>query len=133
MTIFELVAFEAPDHLTIALPSSGAARRVFGDLAMTYRVLALTPRSSRLVVKLTFRYPPGLYGAWLRCCFPALDLVMMRRQLLNLKRLAESESAECPPPEEFRRGRYSGRRRCRTHSPSRDVARNCVPPLRNRS
>jgi hypothetical protein len=48
---------------------------------------------SRLVVKLLTAPGPGLVGAVMRRLLPAGDLVMMRRQLLNLKALAEASAA----------------------------------------
>ena len=47
-------------------------------------------RSCRLLVKLLVRYPGGVYGAFLRAFLPWGDLVMMRKQLLTLKALAET-------------------------------------------
>jgi hypothetical protein len=41
------------------------------------------------VVKLLVRHPARFPGAWLRPFLPAGDLIMMRKQLLNLKHLAE--------------------------------------------
>jgi hypothetical protein len=43
-----------------------------------------------LLVKLLVKHPRGLYGTLMRIVLPWGDLVMMRRQLLNLKRLAEA-------------------------------------------
>jgi len=55
-------------------------------VAVTYLVVPRPPDRSRLVVKLCWHYPamPGL--GWLLAWS---DLVMMRKQLLNLKALAE--------------------------------------------
>ena len=55
-------------------------------MAVTYLVVPRPPDRSRLVVKLCWHYPamPGL--GWLLAWS---DLVMMRKQLLNLKALAE--------------------------------------------
>jgi hypothetical protein len=87
MTIFALVEFEAGRQLTLLLRR---ARRLFGEVAVTYMVLPSRERQSRLVVKLLVRFPGGRSGAWvLRPLLPWGDLVMMRRQLLNLKALAE--------------------------------------------
>jgi len=86
MTTFELVEFERDRHLTIVLRRM---RTVFGEFAVTYAVHPVDDRRCRLVVKLAWRYPrrwPRLAAA----TGPWLDLVMMRRQLLNLKALAEA-------------------------------------------
>jgi hypothetical protein len=86
ITIFALVEFEPERHLTLLLRSG---RAVFGDIAGTYGVLASGAAGSRLIVKLLVRYPAGLYRLT-RCVLPWGDLVMMRRQLLTLKALAEA-------------------------------------------
>ena len=44
-------------------------------------------------MKLLVVYPRGIAGRVLAAVLPAGDLVMMRRQLLNLKALAEASSA----------------------------------------
>lgn len=84
MALFELVEFEPDRHLTIVLRRG---RAVFGDVAVTYLVTERPGGGSRLVVKVLVRYP------WLRAVaerlFPLGDLVMMRKQLLTLKELAE--------------------------------------------
>jgi hypothetical protein len=43
-----------------------------------------------LLAKLRVGYPRGLAGWLMRIVLPPGDLVMMRRQLLTLKRLAEA-------------------------------------------
>ena len=92
MTVFEVAAFEPGRQLTFVLTRP---RRARGAVAATYMVLPRGPHRSRIVVKLVIRYPGPL--AVLRRCLPPLgtlllagDLVMMRRQLLNLRRLAEA-------------------------------------------
>ncbi len=86
MTIFDLVAFEPGRHLTLRLRRRGG---LFGDVAVTYLVVPRPPDGSRLVVKLRWRYPTVPVG-WLACrLLPWGDLVMMRKQLLTLKALAE--------------------------------------------
>lgn len=93
MTIFDLVAFEQDRHLTLLL---ARARRLFGDVAITYLVVPQAAGRVRLVVKLRVRYPRTRVGASLvRRALPWGDLFMMRRQLLNLKRLAERGGREC--------------------------------------
>ncbi len=89
MMIFRLASFAVDDHLTIDLRN----HRLFGDLAISYVVVPDGPRRSRLVVKLVTVPVRGIAGAVLRRLLPVGDLVMMRRQLLNLKALAESSAA----------------------------------------
>lgn len=89
MRMFELVDFEPDRHLTIVL-ADATSRGVFGDLACTYAVTAGLRARSRIVVKLVIGYPRGPIGWVMRPLLPIGDLIMMRRQLLNLKRLAEA-------------------------------------------
>jgi hypothetical protein len=89
--IFELASFEVDEHVTISV----RRHRVFGDVAISYVVVPGSgPRTSRLVVKLVTVPARGPAGAVLRHLLPAGDLVMMRRQLLNLKTLAEATARE---------------------------------------
>lgn len=83
MDIFNLVDFEHDSHITIRADSA-----LFGQIAVSYVV---HPRGemSRLVVKLLLRVPRNPLGPVWRRFLPAADLVMMRKQLLTLKALAE--------------------------------------------
>jgi hypothetical protein len=78
MTIFTLVDFAPDDHVT-ALTTGG----VFGDVVVTYRVRPCDG-VTRLVVKMRWRFPRGLFGAVSRYVLPAGDLVMMHKQLRTL-------------------------------------------------
>ena len=91
MTIFRLIAFEPGRSLTLALDSHLYASAL-GSLVGTYRVDP-APAGARIVAKILVRYPKGAYGTLLRTVLPALDLAMFRKQLLNLKRLAERDAA----------------------------------------
>jgi hypothetical protein len=86
MTIFELAAFERDVHLTLRLLRPG----LFPPLACSYLVAPEGAARARLLVKLAVGETPGLYGRIATRLLPWGDLVMMRRQLLNLKRLAET-------------------------------------------
>lgn len=94
MRIFALVDFERDRNLTIRLKSGTRASRTFGDLAVSYLIVPGKTDSCRLLVKLIGLYPPGAKGRFMRAFLPWGDLIMMRRQLLNLKKLAESTTRE---------------------------------------
>ena len=92
MRIFKLTAFEEDRHLTLRLKGKSRASQTFGDIGLSYVLVPVddgSPQSCRLLVKLIAKYPRGLYGRMMRVLLPWGDLIMMRRQLLNLKRLAE--------------------------------------------
>ena len=89
MRIFDLVSFETDRHITIRLKPNSSATRNFGDVACSYVIRQTSPASCRLLVKLIAKYPPGLKGAFMGRLLPWGDLIMMRRQLLNFKELAE--------------------------------------------
>jgi hypothetical protein len=94
MRIFDLTKFEKDRHLTVRLKPASAASKTFGDVAVSYVIVPIDNRSRtrcRLLVKLVTKYPRGFYGRMLRSLLPWGDLIMMRRQLLNLKRLAEAD------------------------------------------
>jgi hypothetical protein len=84
-TIFRLAEFEPGESLTIHHRG-----RVFGEVACTYWAKEVDENRSRIVVKLLWKPARrGLLGTAGRLLLPPGDLVMMRRQLLNLKQLAE--------------------------------------------
>ena len=58
----------------------------------TYLVASGGGGHSRLIVKLAVTAPAGFRGWIARRLLPAGDLVMMRKQLLTLKRLAERDA-----------------------------------------
>lgn len=93
MRIFRLTAFEKDRHLTLRLKGKSRASQSFGDLALSYLLVPIRGdrlvQRCRLLVKLIVKHPPGLYGRLMRTVLPWGDLIMMRHQLLNLKRLAE--------------------------------------------
>ena len=89
MSIFNLAGFEQDRHLTIRLKAPSSAAQVFGDVAASYFIVPNAADSCRLLVKLIAKYPQGSKGRVMRALLPWGDLIMMRRQLLNLKQLAE--------------------------------------------
>jgi hypothetical protein len=92
MSIFELVAFEPDRHLTVR--TRGFAPGLFPALAVSYVVAPVAPRETRLLAKRAFQVRPGLLSAAARSFLTWGDLVMMRKQLLTLKALAEASSGD---------------------------------------
>jgi hypothetical protein len=89
MTIFTLTSFKENQHLTIRLRSR-TATSVFGDIAVSYLIVPGPGTTCRLLVKLVAQYSQTFRGRFMRRFLPWGDLVMMRKQLINLKRLAEA-------------------------------------------
>ena len=92
MTIFTLTSFTTNEHLTIRLKPSRSAKSVFGDIAVSYLIVLISKHCCRLLVKLVVHYSHTIKGRLMRRFLPWGDLIMMRKQLMNLKRLAEGKS-----------------------------------------
>jgi hypothetical protein len=103
VAIFRLASFERNRQLTLV----ARGNRVFGDVALTYRVEATGPEECRLVVKLAVRYPRQPLGRLGRWWLPTGDLVMMRRQVLNLRALAERDAHTAGPAPDDPSGRVA--------------------------
>jgi len=89
MTIFHLVSFEDGRSITVDSTSSS-----FGRVAVTYSVASADTEQCRLVAKVVFQTPRGLFGRAVRRALPAGDLIMMRKQLLTLKALSERDAGQ---------------------------------------
>lgn len=89
--MFKLVEFEENRHLTLVMDSPKAAA-LYGMIAGSYVVSPTGSKGCRLVGKLLIHYPRGGAGRFMRWLLPWGDFVMMRKQFLTLKELAE-ESA----------------------------------------
>ncbi|WBQ05325.1 hypothetical protein [Kribbella sp. CA-293567] len=83
MTIFELADFTPGRHLTLNLVDPKALK-LFGQVAVTYLAVP-TATGSRLIVKLAL---PARGNAVRRTLLAWGDLLMMRKQVLELTRLA---------------------------------------------
>ncbi len=84
MTIFRLAALERGRSITL-----DSTTGLFGRVAVSYLVAPAGKNGTRLVVKLVFVTPRSLPGRVMQRILPYGDLIMMRRQLLTLKALAE--------------------------------------------
>lgn len=90
MTIFTLVSSVEDREVTLVL-KPGRPTRVFGPLAVTYRVEPVGDRRSRLVAVLRVEGGRGLPGAARRRALAWGDLLMMRKQLRTLADLARHD------------------------------------------
>jgi len=85
MRIFELVDFEPGSSITLESNKPPSVRSV-----VSYVAEDRGPDRSRLLVKYGVEYGSRWIAAPMRLILPPGDLLMMRRQLLNLKQLAEA-------------------------------------------
>ena len=92
--VFELVEFQQGQSLTLVVQPR--FQRLYGPLAVTYAIQPRHDGSCRLVVRLDVGATTSLQRGW-RVLLAWGDLVMMRKQLLTLKHLAE-RYAPSPPP-----------------------------------
>lgn len=96
MTIFQIVGFALNEQLTVQIKPTPLATRVFGDGAISYLLVPSTPTTTRLLAKLRVRYSRTPIRPVLHALLPWGDLLMIRKQLINLKRLAERDAAALP-------------------------------------
>ena len=89
MGIFRLEAFEIPKSLTLVTPAGGRGEKLFGQIRCTYWVRPESAARTRLLVKLRVGPARGSFTRIAKAALAWGDLVMMRRQLLNLKARAE--------------------------------------------
>lgn len=86
MMVVRIVEYDVGRHITgVSTPS---ASRLFGRFALTYQVAPLSESRSRLVACLAMRRG-GRLSALRAEALAYGDLVMMRKQLLTLKKYAE--------------------------------------------
>ena len=89
MTIFDLLDFKPGSDLTLRIKPNSRALKLFGDVLVTYRIIPNGNTGCRLLAKLVIKYPEGIWGRLLKQFLIFGDFIMMRRQLLNFKKLAE--------------------------------------------
>lgn len=87
--VFTLVSYVVDEHVTIRVARLG--RWMFGELVISYVTRDEGCGDTRLIVKLSLPRAHGPGGVRQRM-LAWLDLFMMRRQLLNLRDLAEGKT-----------------------------------------
>jgi hypothetical protein len=87
MMIFQVHDFSSGSYLTVALrPRLGL---LSSGLRITYLCAPFGKNQTRLRVRVQIAYPGHFFRPIVRSGLPLGDLFMMRKQLLNLKELAE--------------------------------------------
>ncbi|NOJ60188.1 SRPBCC family protein [Arthrobacter sp. 260] len=97
MRIFTVVSVDPARSFTLRF-SSARAERIFGRLIIEYLVEPVES-SSRLVVRLSVPLPTGPLDGLRQSALAWGDLVMMRKQLRELRRLAERDHRSLTPPD----------------------------------
>jgi len=88
--IFELVEFEPAKQLTMRI---ARARWFWGaDVGCTYLIRPQGPCGCRIAVDVVTYAKPGIYAEFRRKTYPWVELIMMRKQLITFKKLAEEEA-----------------------------------------
>jgi hypothetical protein len=90
MMIYELVDFEPDRQITVA---SKRFTGVFGRQAVTYQVSPDGNGGTRLLATRRLKPPRGPHGPMIKLNLPVIDLIMTRKQLRTLKKLAERHPA----------------------------------------
>ena len=85
MVLFELTDWVPDRSMTMSTRQSNWT----GQVGVTYQTLLLAPKRTRLIARLRCRYPNHVGGRLMRLFLPAGDWIMMRKQFLTLKALAE--------------------------------------------
>ncbi|WP_433328597.1 hypothetical protein [Spirillospora sp. CA-294931] len=101
--IFDLVDFRADDHITGVTAPELAAK--YGAIAVTYRVVPRNATHSRIIVRSNVAGDAGL-PRWLPGPLAWADAVLMRKQLLTLKALAERDWQARRAPRAYQAERY---------------------------
>jgi hypothetical protein len=91
MQMFKLVSFERDEQITV----EARGMLGLGPLQVTYRALA-QPDGSRLAAKIRMERPPNWLGRVLARSLAIGDWIMMRKQLLTLKKYAETSPSNLP-------------------------------------
>jgi hypothetical protein len=89
MMIFRIDDFSIDRYITIVPWPS--VRFLCSDLRITYRCAPVGKDQTRLMVRVQIRYPNSPFRSLISALLQPGDLLMMRKQLLTLKRLAEEK------------------------------------------
>ncbi len=88
MEMLELVQFAANEHITL-IGIDEKFKKTYGEIAVSYIVKSISSGETRLIAKLAIRRTNHPVFKLLAPLLPLGDLIMMRKQMLTLKRLSE--------------------------------------------
>jgi hypothetical protein len=91
MMIYELKSFVPGESITVA---SKMFKWMIGDHVITYQVDRRQGAGSRLIANRRVKPPRGVFWPMINFNLPVIDLIMTRKQLRTLKKLAEKQGAE---------------------------------------
>jgi hypothetical protein len=91
MMIYEIKNFEPGRQITIA---TKVLKWMVGEQAITYQVSPAGDGHSRLIANRRVKPPKGLFWPMINWNLPIIDMIMTRKQLRTLKRLAERQASE---------------------------------------
>jgi hypothetical protein len=90
MMIYELASFVPGRSITVA---SKMFKWMIGDQVITYQVDAKPDGGTRLIANRRVKPPRGIFWPMVNFNLPIIDLIMTRKQLRTLKKLAERQAA----------------------------------------
>ena len=91
MTIYELIDFEQDRQITVR---TNKLKGPFGTQAVTYEVSPNADGGTRLVAKRVLSPPRGPHGPIFKMNLPFIDYFMAKKQMRNMKKLAERQAQE---------------------------------------
>lgn len=88
MMIYELKSFVPGKSITVA---SKMFKWMIGDQVITYHVDDRSGGGTRLIANRRVKPPKGIFWPMINFNLPVIDLIMTKKQLRTLKKLAESQ------------------------------------------
>jgi hypothetical protein len=90
--IFDVVSFSTNRHIPLSI--APGSNYPVTNVAVSYLIVPGDSGKNRLLIKLIVKYNPGLFGFTAARFLPWGNLIMIRKQLLNFKRLSEGKLCE---------------------------------------
>ncbi|MEN6327332.1 MAG: hypothetical protein ABFD18_14165, partial [Syntrophomonas sp.] len=91
---FEIVDFQIDESITIEATAAGHSKYQLKALVVSYLIKPQDEKYCRLLVKGLMKFRKNPAARIMKRLIPRLDLIMMRKQFLNIKMLAEREGED---------------------------------------